>query len=556
MSPKARDLIWLILAFTMIHVWLNPWLFDPYSQNDDGHFYLAGYLSDHGHTQFGEDPLMAVSRGAGSLGYQALVRLLGSFLDILWIPKLIQILCFMLFIGYACAVGHHLKGRPGALLTGILGMTSMWLNYRLSGGLARGFGPASFMALLYQFLRMDPRGILGVGLWSAVFYPLGMLVGVLGAFLVQPGPAILKSPRFLMIACMNIATWSVIPQAGGVPMIDQVADDPVFQSRGRANEIVPLTEAVQVLARGIGLLYSDNQRGFNEFVDGRTQVTGTRMTVLRAWNEIVRWDWKRGQPFAILLYLFLPIFLARYSFFTVPPGIRFYFLASVAVFTLATIGAFALYQPTQYSLYSMSVLMTLFLPIGILSSSGYRERPVAGNGVLAAILLFFFAVTGPGVTVNAGATLNIWPEQICALEFIRNSTEPEAIIAGPIRDPLINMLPLYAKRRVHASWELSAPWRLRIFREVVAPRLASLYAAYFSSKTDPIELKADYLVIRPGDFVDVTAPDGWIFEPYTTPMDRLYLKNRGSFRFAPPPDSAVVYRDDRYVIVDLKRLRQ
>jgi len=587
-----------VLFCTFAYLSTQRGLWDTGKQSDDNQATLTAYLPMFGYHQFDNDVLCDAASHELMPGHRIIYLISSYFLDIMVVPKLIQIFLFYMLVYFGFKIGSYCLGNAGGVFSVIMLLTSEWLLARVAGGFPRSFGPALYAALLYCILKKNERGVLLVACASTLFYPMAIVVSLLCFGIIMIKEVISKGIPEYILTKKKILIWfgsslifillvtvqhkhSIDAKFGGTYSIDETKAQSQFQKGGRIGSIVPLPNWTRTLGSIINV------------TEGRKAYKGPRGDRSEEWiselsqrwedkkhskikrylrimimkmencNFINKWNYERGNPIGFGLYIILPLFLFLIGWFRVPEGVVIYVVGSFASCLVAALFAFTFYHPDRYMIYPISVLVPLLFSIGI--GSALKNRAKKSDSTLYTkailILIFIFLVkmfyAGPAIRFNNALNVGVAEEMKGVYKFVMENVPEDKAIAGELRD--MDAFPIFAKRRVLVNYESSIVWLKDFNEKIILPRTRAVCEAYFASSDTSLkrlrrEFGVDYLLVRKETIESEVYPDRYMFAPFNDIGRELFRENKGNFFFLNMPKDVIAYEDSKFYLVNLAAL--
>jgi len=219
-----------------------------------------------------------------------------------------------------------------------------------------------------------------------------------------------------------------------------------------------------------------------------------------------------------------------------------------------------LYFPERYLGYSIPVALSVVLPAGarvlVELLSAAIGRPWIRRGAVRALgavtVAALVALLGGRSTTDTGLTVRVDPN-VAAYDAVA-VLAGDALIAGWPRGALDN-IPYLTRRQVLVSFEVHQPYHAG-YVATMRRRTEALIAAYFATTPDPIvalrdQLGATHLLV---DLVHLADPPRY-FQPFDDTVRRAVAQARGAtYEVLRQAGTAAVYRDRRYLLLDLSRV--
>jgi hypothetical protein len=532
--------------------------------NDDMRIQLPDFYHYADKTLFNNDVIGRYhADGTGEL-FRALYIALAPHVDIVFLAKIISYLMLVVTAAGLGVAALRLGGKPAAFVAVCIGLGSFEFIDRTVGGLPRAFAyPCIAWGLAaLAWGRIRTFGVISV--IGAGFYPLIPVIGGITlacVLLVLPRHdrgsarhwslvqrfAMLGVTLFFAIALLapfalrmrpygpviRLHDFAAFPEAGpggrlssndrppAAPFFDLAEDT---AARALAHGSVPLWPAVHELIET-----KASRRGFL-FVVALISAAGVLGAGLRRSGR----DFRRVAAFALAVFV---------------------------GFELAELVSPSLVPSPRYVRYGVAPLVAVVVPSAVVGLLPRRWRLpgrfrrftttlwTAGFGAL------FLAVAGTHSSRVFGFDIRLHASDRGVATAIGN-LPPDALVAG-WPEGFLDSMALYTKRAAFITYQTYMPYHQGMTLEMRA-RVEAVIDAYFSTDAAPLRRLRDHFhvthfLIEPAR---VHRP-GRLFQP----LER-YLRNASSqLKQSDAPSAltadfgaAVVYRDDRYVLLDLAKL--
>jgi len=501
---------------------------------------------------FPQDPIADYFQSLAPPGYASLYWLLAQLgIDPLLASRLLPSVLSLIAVGYFFGLAwRFFHSRAVATLTAILVSQALWLNSDLSSATPRAFFYPLFVAFLYYQVRGQTLGVLvAIGLEAICFPPAALLsLGVLAVACLhwEKGLGLVKDSRvYLLLAA-----------AVGLTLLFLW---PYLESVGTFGPLVTYAEA----------------RRMPEFgPDGRVPF------FFPSW-----WDyWVGGNAgihnlptrppwfLAALLWPVLRHFPKRFPLLkTVPRGARpvpQIIGAAILLFAIAHLLLFHLYLPNRYTQPTMRVLMILLaggvllalINATLLWAEKSPNEGECSRGVVTLLVSTLLVV----VVVGYPLILPVFPTNSYINGVDPNlyrfiARQPETIHIASLSDEA-NNLPTFSRRSIIIGAECAVPFHPAYYLPL---RDRGLQIARAQYSGDPAVLKKCVRDLQ----IDFWLLDRKAFSRKYWHNSRLLRQLRLS---APdedlgiakgavpvlqrPPAESVVYADERFLLLDMRRL--
>jgi len=226
------------------------------------------------------------------------------------------------------------------------------------------------------------------------------------------------------------------------------------------------------------------------------------------------------------------------------------FLAAVIGYVVADLVFMNLYIPNRYSRYSLAVLAALW------SARNWDLILERTPNRLAQVLLVGALIVAGGYayqdTLRPGRNTVDRSRYDGLCEFV--ATLPvDVLVAGPPRR--LDDIMLRSKRSVLTTYKLAHPW-FTTYYDIIEERTKDDFRALFADNPGPINaLHAKYgvthIVVEPALYRRALKRKNLYVQPYNEFIHRQLVSGKKTFLLASPPAESLVYRDDRYMVVEL-----
>ncbi|HPA17438.1 MAG TPA: hypothetical protein PLU30_06795 [Verrucomicrobiae bacterium] len=546
LSQALLGLVLLCVAVDWMHLWW-PVLTDPGLQIDDARTHLVGYH------QFERDPGLVGDPVAGAcmamqpwlvrLFYQLVTPVTGLFSAAKWA----QLLCVLIALAAAVVVARSRRWglAAGALLAAFSLVFPWWV-----GGTPRQFGPPLLAMYIAGTLARRPRVRYSAALLASGTYPsAAMLMLATEGLLVLPyfwkEPWRLWRARAVKFACLAAvcAAFVLLPRPGSkslgpVIILAEARSNPDYCNGARRLNMTLSANPFSKSIREVLFVF-----GFVP-VNPDTKEKAGALRVAAAWVGLAGVGW---------------LVISRRV--RIPISAPAFWLAGATLYWLACHLAYRLYLPNRYSEYGMGTGAIAFL-IGILVQTRIPRRPawihrslgnLAAAGCVAGLWLAW------GKSDRFSGTANIARAPHAALYEYARSLPGETRFGSHPYDG--DDIPFWAGRASLCGYELDQPFFTGSWRNSVE-RTRATFAALYATDTAAVITFCDrwqitHLLLRPDRYRE----DFRKRAKYCDPFDeenraRLRRIPRGHLVLAEPPDDAVVFRDDRFTVVEVAGLRR
>ena len=575
----------------------QPALFNRGVTNDDNRNRLLAYMTTYGHNQFEDDVFANAFKTNGPIGNRILYGGLSIFTkDIILASKIVQIGLLLTYIFLGFRLGKFVLGNFGGALSVFSILTSEWLIGRIAGGLPRSFFPILTLALIYFLLTKKRYGLLLVMLVGALFYPVVTVVAGVTTVLIEAVTINDKGwegywfehKRWIKAFGMTIVTivlmlfllmGSMEAEIGRPYNVAEAVKELAFKEGGRLGQQLPLKYILRELPwalqgrpiyhwerykkEGIEFAKANNKKKAEwkgRFGELYVSVGLKYLAFRNGLLKMQEWNYLRGDPIGVLIYMLLPIALIYIKWFRFPREIYIFIISAFICYVVSSIVAFRMYAPSRYLIVGMSVLVTQFHVIGFgyaINESNSVRRKLGLSALLLAIFIVRMIFHGPGIHINNGLNVGVTTEQKGLYAYIVDNVGEQKLLAG--RPKVMDSIPLFTKRRVLINYESSLVWWKGFNENIVKPRTKVICTAYYAADVGPVvqlrnKYGVDYIMVYKEDLVRDDYPNSYMFSPYNDLGRKLFYQNKGSFYLLHPQTNSIAYQDERYLLVDLSKL--
>ena len=529
MPIKRTHLILLLILFSLgiTFICQKDALFNKYIVHDDTNMYLFPFYSIQDPQLFQDDLLSAYALCHNSLGMVFIYTFLCRFSDPLVLSKIFPFVLCCLSAVYFFLVGEKIKNIYVGSLAAVIFTMYSWTLQCFSGGHARAFAFLFLSSFIYYLLVKRYLAVILILLLEVFIYPPLAVLSVTALALK------------LFFRPLRDKGWidSVVVIAVGVSLLAFIY-------------LVPHDFPGPVFA------WKDITHMPEFFKGGRTPIFIDSLEMLR--NESIA-ERVTGIPLgnaATWLLLWVSCFGAYLTLkkkIDLGPWIGVFVLAGFLTYGLAWGFLLKLFFPGRYLKFSLSLflifLTALTLDRFFIESSAPERR------------FFKFCV------VSAVAFLLAFPFLNHDLTHFRNkrlydflSTLPkDAVIAGHPQDA--NEIPLFAKRKVFLTYELSLPLHHNYYNDI-RNRTDDLFRLYYAGSASLIKKMCaaehiDYLLVRPARFSrDYLNKKEFYIDPYNAFVRRIVAANEKSgFVLARIPQSYKLYEDADFYVIKISEIQ-
>jgi len=459
------------------------------------------------------------------IGYVKLYEAAAKVADPLLVSKILPLVLAALSLIYMTLLGKALGGMRAGIIMGILFTLELYVTdwgKFFSAGVPRGFAMPLFGAFLYYRARNKQLAGTAMPVLQSLFYP----------------PIYLNSAALWCISLLRRSWLAHIKKeaillfgivVGGLILLSMYNSNPAF--------LGPLVTRHESLSMpefgplGRSSFYRDNPLIY--LFMGRAGLSLNKIS-----------------PQIVMLILMG--FVLGKRLFHVDRLVYDLIASSLLLYALSHLLLFRLHLPSRYVLYSMPVAFNLLIA---LNADRLVETIKAKYGLnlpdlipAKALTLAVIAVTIP-LLAYQGVTRKPDPDMVELTRFFRDKPK-DIVIAGPPRD--MNDIPLFSKRKVLVSHELSLPYYTTYYRKI-KQRTFDFFAAYYSDNPHDVlefcrKYGVDYLVINARHF-DKNFIRGRI---YYSPFDEYakgVIKKSKRFVLTTIDNSKLVFHNKTYSVI-------
>jgi hypothetical protein len=553
----AATLLLALSFFAFLRDWwhvYSPALTDPNLQTDDARtalFAFHRYASGH---PLAHDPIANEMIEYQPYAFRFLYRLAVPLVGLLYAAKIAQAVCLALIVAGGVVLWRSPRAGLGAgALFVFVFLRDGFIMDRVGGGLPRSFGFPAMALWLAGALGHDRRARRAGAIAAALTYPsaLAMVLGAEGLYalrrLGRPGFRTTLRRLKHYLALSGVCAALFLPTAlfgasdgGPVHTLEQAEQEPAFGKSGRL-WLLPLGET------GVNF----GKHLFRSFIAvGNSPVPPVQDAIYHRSNE--------AAGVFIALLLVLPLF----GVVPTPAAVIAFLAASLTIYAASVVFAFQLYSPERYYSYGMHmvavglVVSTLGLLIPRLK---LRLRVPLRNAASAAIIFALWSWLGNGAPTNSAMAMTIDYRRNAPLwEFIR-SLPKDVRIASFISDG--DDIPLFAQRANNGGFETMQPWLTLSWARQKARAEDTLRAFYATSHEEVLDYAKKYgvthLLVNQVRYRSDFVRRARTFQPLSTFSDQLLGGRRLSdLVLAEPPEEAVIYRQGRFSLLDVKKLAE
>ena len=587
---------WLPLLIAILlatgYLYTQPGIWDINTFNNDNRISLPGFFHlDKEYRHLGDDTLSFSMKVSSPLGYRLIFYFLSNFVSILVIPKIIQVVCFLLYLLFGYKVGKSVLGRWGGVISIFYMITGTYIMSIIGGGNPRAFSPALYMALIYFLITRNHKGILLNALMGTLFYPQAMIISIF-AFFIMDINELYKlgfkkffhkySQKYILFIFTILLIFTIlIPfnvnqnrRFGELYSFKEAKSHESWHESGRLGKRIPIQNFLSDIGKTIGLFkrievypfyhiskkidYGHLKRWIKDKGYLRALNDYWQLKLTGYWVKIGNWNRERGHIVILMLYVIVPMVISIYGLFKVPQAVIFFCLSVLIAYTLSSVFAFKFYRPDKYLIYPIGVFLSQYIIIGVGHSYKYgKDKINRGTLIVLSFLIIEFIFYGTGINKNSSLHTYIKPHQAGLFSYILTSVKKDEMIAGKLKD--MDSIPLLAKRKVLISHETAFPWWKRYNEVIVIPRANIVAKAYFADSKELFnELRSkfdvDYFLVDKRDFKNKEYPEDFIISPYDKTARKAFSKNRDRYYLNSEYVEGVVYEDDHYRFIDLNKM--
>jgi hypothetical protein len=526
-------------------------LFDPLLQTDDARTSLFPFHRYGSEGTLGDDPIANEMLALVPPAVRLLYRVTVPLTDVFVAAKIVQGVSLAI-LGWACVVLARSRraGLGAGALMAFLILHDFYAVDRIAGGLPRSFGFPCFALWLAGVVGNNRVARWGGPILAALTYPsvMNMLLGAEGLLALRD----LGRARFSVTArrlvrfgaLASICVVCALPAAmggedrGPIHTLEQAQREPAFGKKGRL-WLLPFDAPTQSIGKSL-----------------IAQLTPRGGTPVPALAEAYKKDTEMLAVLLLASFLLLPFF--RWA---PPPRVAVaFFVGTLVLFAASRILAFRLYSPERYYSFGMRMATTT-LVFACVAQLWFWVRPpwrsTYRNFGVAALMFFLWGATGSGISKNTGMTIDGRRDQKL-YAFVR--TLPKDVrFASHILDG--DGIPYFGARATMGGFETLQPWFVDSWQRQKARAEDTLRALYATDRNAVLDYAAKnqvtHLLVNVNRYGSDLKKTSGSFDPFTAfARDLLRGKRSSDMVLADLPASAVVFRDGRFRVVSVEKLRQ
>lgn len=554
-SPSRRivrisEIVLVAVILAVTFGWLHHWwteLTDPGVQIDDARTHLVGYHRFDRDPSLTGDPVTGICMAMQPPFPRLFYRLVTPLTGVPRAAKWAQLLCILISLAAAAVLARSPRwGLAAGALLGAFALAFPWWV----GGTPRQFGPP-LLALYIAGILARQYGVRFVAaVVAAGTYPSAAILMLatecllvtfrLGKEPWAPWRLRLTKAVIMVAVCAAVA---IIPRPGEdslgpVITLAEAKTSPDYRDGARRLDLTPSSNPVSKSIQEVLFVF-----GFLR-VNPDTKEQAGALKVAASWLALAAVGWLTTKR-----YLRIPA-----------PAVGF-FIAGTACYWIAWQMAYRLYIPYRYSEYGMGAAGTVLF-IGLLtrirlgSRRAWMNRATANfaaAGCLAVLWLYW------GTSDRFSGTANISRAPRAALYDFVGSLPKDSRIASHPYDG--DDVPFWAARATLCGYELDQPFFTRAWHDALE-RTRSTFGALYATDPSSVISFCDrwhitHLLLRPDRY-------GENFRKRVKYCDPFDAENKRQLRdikwdqlvLAHPPETAVIFRDDRFLIVEVDALRR
>jgi hypothetical protein len=526
-------------------------LFDPLLQTDDARTTLFPFHRYGSQGTLGDDPIANEMLALVPPAVRFLYRVTVPLTDVFVAAKIVQGVSLAILV-WACVVlvRSRRAGLGAAALLAFLMFHDWFAVDRIAGGLPRSFGFPCFALWLAGVVGNNRAARWAGPIIAALTYPsvMNMLLGAEGLLALRDMGRVrfsVTARRLLRFgALVGVCVVCALPAVTGgedrgpIHTLEQAEKEPAFGKKGRL-WLLPFDPPTQSISKSL--------------IGPLTPKGGTPVPALAQAYK------KDTEMLAVLLlasFLLLPFFRWAPS----PRVAVAFFVGTLVLFAASRILAFRLYSPERYYSFGMRMATTA-LVFACCAQLWFWVRPpwrsTFRNFSVAGVMFFLWSVTGSGIAKNTGMTID-GRRDANLYAFIR--TLPKDVrFASHIFDG--DGIPYFGARATMGGFETLQPWFVDSWKRQKARAEDTLRALYATDRGAVLDYAAKnhvtHLLINVSRYGGDLKKNSGSFDPFTDfARDLVRGKSSSDMVLADLPPSAVVFREGRFRVVSVEKLRQ
>ena len=484
------------------------------------------------------------------IGYKTFYFLAAKFWNLYTVSSILPYILFLLTVLGIGLASHKLSGWAGSWMSVAFMLSSAIYLERMVGGLPRSFAFPLFAWLCVALVYGKPKILFVVTVLGAGFYPVVACVG--GVLLFGWCFIVPKSFRGV------VSKWSLLYRSVVLAILGVL--------------IIGLVVPVMMTVKPFGpMLFS---KEFTEFLElgpkGRYEEGHERLPFLSILTELVTYTQsslsirEKTSPYHDLLWFIVCCLAVLGMYHLISQSVEakrlgLLFIVSSLFYFLAQPLSPQLFFPQRYLLYTIPLLVIIFLPAAIYTLLGHwlkhskiRKFQSITVAVLGAALILASGVRGIS---EAGFTREI-TEHHELYEFV-GSLPNDVLLAG-WPTGVVENIPYLCKRSVLIFYETHQAFH-RSYTLEMRQRMSYLIIAYFATDLYPILLLKEkfgvtHLLLDTRNFGEKVPR---YFRPFNGPIKVAHREMRsqgGPIMLQKPYDRSIVFQNGPFIVLDLGEL--
>jgi len=559
-------LLWLLFAPEQITYFKAA--FNPNRYSDDTRIQLFHYYHYGDPALFAND-VIGKYHSDGTGDFFRLVYIIGAKLsDPMSLSRTLPIVLLLVTLGGMAVAGRNLAGKAGAFLAVAFCLGAAVMHGRFLGGLPRGFAYPFLAWCVAALTGGSVRAFAVLMVVGVGFYPIpAVLGGITLTLWLLVMPAVDRGEASGWSFRRRVIFLAVTAAAAGVVILPFA-----LRMRPHGETIKPSMIAEFPEAGPGGRSGPLDRAPFPPFFDAaqslvaRSAVAPARRGLVPSVAQSVRSTKQLDAGLRDVLAWIVALGLIRVGFASAAVRRLAAFAAATCIgYVVANAVTPSLVVPQRYVQFGIPILVPLAVIAGLRglyprrlgpdgSQTPVQRRFIAGFMVaVGTVVLLVFGGGGPQPRKD-DVTLRKADKPLYAA--IRKLPK-NALVAGWPRE-VMNQVPLATKRTPFLTQQTHMPYHSKMTL-VMRERMRALIRAYFATRNGPLlELKEKFgvthLVVEWAHFRGEPVK---YFKPFDKDLRRAMraAKDR-EFAVVRAAESAAVFSDEKYALIDLARLKR